>query len=68
MQNLMQFLKADDRDYMKEEISRIFLQDTNKEDLLITLSVRTAFDAFLAEMNYPYGTEIIVNLFFFFGF
>ena len=47
MQNLMQFFKADDRDYMYNEICKIFLRDQEKEDLLVTLSVRTAFDAFL---------------------
>lgn len=60
MQNFAQFIKADDRNYMYNEICRIFLHDTQKEDLLVTLSIRTAFDAFLQEMNYPYGTEIIV--------
>ena len=63
MQNFAQFIKADDRDYMYNEICKIFLRDQEKEDLLVTLSVRTAFDVFLHEMNYPYGTEIIVMLF-----
>lgn len=49
---------------MYNEISKIFLRDQEKEDLLITLSVRTAFDVFLQEMNYPNGTEIIVIPFF----
>lgn len=50
MQNLAQFIKADDRDYMYNEICKIFLHDNEKEDLLVTLSVRTSFDAFLEEM------------------
>ena len=60
MQNFAQFIKADDRDYMYNEIYKIFIHDQEKEDLLVTLSIRTAFDAFLQEMNYPQGTEIIV--------
>ena len=48
---------------MYNEICKIFLHDQEKEDLLITLSVRTAFDVLLEEMNFPMGTEIIVKIF-----
>jgi len=47
MKNFVHFIKPDDRDYMSTEIEKIFLHAPDKEDLLITLSVRTAWDAFL---------------------
>ena len=56
-----ELIKPSDRTAMIKDIEHIFLSNPEKEKLLMTLSVRTAWDLFLSVMEWPLGSEIIVT-------
>lgn len=46
---------------MTEEIDRNFVTPENSNPAVVSLSVRTAFDAFLSLMGFPEGSEVIMS-------
>ena len=50
-----------DRKHLMTQISRLWMTAQNYNPVLITISVRTAFDLYLRVMNFPSGSEVIVS-------
>lgn len=53
--------KPQDQGFYVRGLESIFLQDPSKENLLITMCVRTALDLVLQSLNFPIGSEVLMS-------
>lgn len=59
--NAYQVLKPHDSKKAVPGLESIFLQDPEKESLLVTICVRSALDLLFQALNYPPGTEVLMS-------